>query len=216
MIVEKAYLDMYPDAKLREYDFSLKYSGKFNDYNANVKRTGKRIEFNLSNKWKPINDDVKVGLIQGLFNKIFKTKINTQNIELYEIFLKKIHIAVPKVETDAVLEESFDRVNEKYFNGLIEKPNLKWGKESIRKLGSYEYGSDTITISRIFANADLKLLDYIMYHEMLHKLHKFYTKNGKSYHHHTEFHKQEKQFENQKQIEIQLNKLVRHCRKRIF
>ncbi len=214
MIVEKAYLEMYPDAKLGEYDFSLKYSGKFNDYNANVKRLGNRVEFNLSKKFKKINDDVKIGLIQALLNKIFKTKVHTQNIELYEIFLKKIHIAVPKVKTDPVLEESFNRVNENYFNGLIEQPNLQWGLDSVRKLGSYEYGSDTITVSKIFMNSEVELLDFIMYHEMLHKKHKFYTKNGRSYHHTKEFNRQEKEFDNQEEIEKKINRFTRQYRRK--
>ncbi|MCK5282039.1 MAG: hypothetical protein KAK00_01390 [Nanoarchaeota archaeon] len=214
MIVEKAYLELYPDAKLGEYDFSLNYSRKFNDYNANVKRKGNKIEFNLSRKWEKINDDVRIGLIQILLNKIFKTIVSTPNIELYEIFLKKVHIAIPKVKNDPILESSFDRVNEKYFCGLIEKTNLMWGMDSIRKLGSYEYGSDTITVSKIFLNSRRELLDYIMYHEMLHKKHKFYTKNGRSYHHTGEFNRQEKLFENQKQIERDISVLVRQNRRK--
>lgn len=213
MIVEKAYLELYPEAKLGEYDFSLKYSDKFNDYNANIRRVGRKISFHLSKKWRNIGDDVKIGLIQCLLNKIFKTKIITQNMELYEIFLKKVHIAVPKTLNDPILEESFNRVNEKYFYGLIEKPNLKWGSESRRKLGSYEYGSDTITLSKILMNTQ-ELLDYVMYHEMLHKKHKFHSKNGRSYHHTKEFSMEEKKFENQEEVEIKLNALARNSRRK--
>jgi hypothetical protein len=209
MIVEKAYLELYPDARLGKHNFSLNYSGKFNDYNANVRRRGNNIEFNFSKKWIEINDDVKIGLIQILMNKIFKTKVLTQNIELYEIFIKKVHIAVPKTKTDPKLEESFDRVNEKYFLGLIEKTNLKWGTDSKSKLGCYEYGSDTITLSSIFKDAPQEFVDYIMYHEMLHKKHKFYTKNGKSYHHTGQFSKDERKFDNQKEIEKRINWFVR-------
>jgi predicted metal-dependent hydrolase len=210
MLVEKSYLEMYTDSKLGDYNFFLNYSGRFKGYNANVKRRRKEIIFNLSKNWKEINDDVKIGLIQELFNRIFKTKIRTQNIELYEIFLKKIHIAVPKIKTDPILDESFDRVNERYFNGLMEKTNLVWGRDSLRKLGSYEYGSDTISISNIFQDSDNKcMLDYIMYHEMLHKKHKFYTKNGKSFHHTREFKRQERKFKDYDEIEKRINALIR-------
>ena len=34
----------------------------------------------------------------------------------------------------------------------------------ILPLGSYEYGSDTITISSVLKEAPLEILDYIMYH----------------------------------------------------
>jgi len=211
MIVEKAYLGMYPEGKLGKYDFSIKYSGRFNSYNGNVSRRGRAIQFNLSKEWKNIGEEVQIGLIQELFNKILKTKVRTQNMELYEIFLKKIHIAVPKTKTDEELVASFNRVNEKYFFGLIELPNLVWGTRSTRKLGSYEYGSDTISISQILKD-NTELLDYVMYHEMLHKKHKFNSKNGKSYHHTKEFHKDERKFEDQKEIEKKLGFLVTKSR----
>jgi hypothetical protein len=216
MLIEKAYLELYPEAKLGEYEFSLKYSDKFNDYNANIRRIGKKITISMSRKWEKINDDVKTGLIQLLLNKLLKTKVQTQNIELYEIFLKKIHIAVPKTKDDPILSDSFDRVNEKYFNGLIEKPNLKWGSASMRKLGSYEYGSDTIMISTIFQTAEQILLDYIMFHEMLHKKYKFYSKNGKSFHHTGNFKKEERKFENFGEIEKRINNFIRQYRKKRF
>jgi predicted metal-dependent hydrolase len=147
-------------------------------------------------------------------NKIFNTKIQTQNMELYEIFLKKIHIAVPKTKSDPLLKESFERVNESYFYGLIEQTNLQWGKNSTSKLGSYEYGNDTITISSIFRNAPIEFLDYVMYHEMLHKKHKFHTKNGKSYHHTRKFKREEKRFRNQEDMEKRMHNFIRQFRRR--
>jgi predicted metal-dependent hydrolase len=212
MIAQKAYLELYPDAKLGDYEFDLYYSGKFNDYNANIKIRGRHFRINLSSKWRNINEDIKIGLIQVLLNKILRTNVQTQNIDLYELFLKKVHITVLKQMSDPQLSESFDRVNEKYFFSIIEKPNLQWGKESVRKLGSYEYGSDTITISKILLNADNVLLDYIMYHEMLHKKHKFYTNNGRSFHHTKEFRDSEKKFENYESIEQMLKKFLRNAR----
>jgi len=205
MLVEKAYLEMYPERRLGEFVFSLKYTARFNRYNANVKRRGSRIIFSLSRDWKNIDDDIKSGVIQLLMNKLFKTKVKTNNIDLYEIFLKKAHRAVPKTKNDPVLEASFQRVNEKYCYGLIEQPNLQWGSGSFHKLGSYEYGSDTITISTIFQNLEQNLLDFVMYHEVLHKKHKFSSKNGRSYHHTREFKHDEDMFENKDSVEKQIN-----------
>ena len=212
MIAEKAYLELYPNAKLGEYKFELIYSGKFRHYNANIRKKGTFLSINLSKKWKSINEDVKIGLIQVLLNKILKTKVKTQNMELYELFLKKVHLTIPKKEIDPYLSESFDRVNEKYFFSLIEKPNLKWGSRSLRKIGSYEYGSDTISISKVMLKADKSLLDYIMYHEMLHKKHKFHTTNGRSFHHTKEFRHSERRFENYEIMEEMLKKFLRNER----
>ncbi len=209
MIVERAYLELYPDAKLGKFDFSLNYSGKFSDYNANIKRRGKTIEVSLSRAWERINDDVKIGLIQHLMNKLFKTKIETQSMELYEIFLKKVHLAIPKDKTDPVLRASFDRVDQEYFFGSIECPNLEWGTDSMRTLGRYEYGTDTVTVSTLFKEAEPDLLDYIMYHELLHKKHKFRTTKGRSFHHTKEFLEEEKRFRNFDQMESRIGQLIR-------
>ena len=94
------------------------------------------------------------------------------NMDLYESFVKKIHIGIPKVEPEQKLLESFNRVNEKYFFGMMNIPNIVWGDHSIRKLGSYDYKRDSITISRILEKNET-FLDMTMYHELLHKKHKF-------------------------------------------
>jgi len=215
-IAQEAFSLLYPE-KEQEYDISVRYHNKFKPYNANVRIRGKELVFNLSKKWKSISKEIQIGLIQALMLKIFKDKKNTTNIDLYNIFMKKIHLAVPKTKTDPTLEESFNRINEKYFYGLIEKPNLVWGNNSIRKLGSYEYGSDTITISRVLEETDENMLDYIMYHEVLHKKHKFNSKNGRNYHHTQLFRKNEKEFENSERIERELSKVLKTSqRKRLF
>ncbi len=195
------------------YTYSLKYSGKFKPFRANVKLMGDHIEFGLSRRWKRISKDIQIGLIQELLLKIMKKRLKplkteTYHIELYNFFMKKIHIAVPKDSIDPVLEESFDRVNAEYFYGLLDKTNLKWGNGSLSKLGSYEYGTDTITISRVLDDVPLEILDYIMYHEMLHKKHKFTKRGSRSYHHTSAFKKDERGFRDSELIEKRLRRLL--------
>ena len=200
------------------YSYSLKYSGKFKPYRANIRLSGGNIQLNLSRKWKTVSEDIQIGLIQELLLKLLKKRLKplktkTQGRELYDIFMKKIHIAAPKTENNPVLDESFNRVNEKYFYGLMDKTNLVWGSDSFSKLGSYEYGTDTIEISKALENTDIRLLDYVMYHEMLHKKHKFTKRGSRSYHHTGEFKKDERDFEDSHKIERELRKLV--TRKRL-
>jgi predicted metal-dependent hydrolase len=211
-IVERAFVKLYPDKDLSSCSFSLKYSGKFSAYNANVKYSKQKYEFNLSKKWKNISEEIRAGLIQHLMQKVFKTKIKTLEQDLYDAFLKNVHIAVPKDKIDLQLKECFDRVNETYFLGIIEMPNLVFGQKSFRKLGSYEYGSDKITISSVFKNISEKeaaLLDYVMFHEMLHKVHKYKTTNGRSLHHSRKFRFAEKQFQEAEEMEKALSVFLR-------
>ncbi len=216
-ISQKSFNLLFPEKHLANYEFKLKYSAKFSPYNANVKYTGNNLTFNLSKHWKPISSDIKIGLIQSLLLKLFKEKKSTINMDMYNIFMKKIHLAAPKTKSDPILEDSFNRVNNQYFYGLIEQPNLAWNNSNY-KLGSYEYGSDTITITSNLKNQDKELLDYVMYHEILHKKHKFKSKNGRNHYHDKEFRQKEKKFPNSLIIEEKLKKLprIRHKSRSFF
>jgi hypothetical protein len=218
-IIQEAFQKLYPDKALN-YSTSIKFSGKFKPYNANVQinRFSKHLKFKLSKTWRGVSREIKIGLIQSLLLRLFKGSRKTLNLDLYDSFIKNLHIAIPKTKSDPILLDSFNRVNETYFSGLIEQPNLKWGSASTTKLGSYEYQTDTITISSLFKSTEQELLDYIIYHELLHKKHKFKTSNtGKSMHHTNQFKKDEKQFKNQAEIEEKLKKLCRKTKiKRAF
>src|SRR3989338_2151896 len=213
-IIEESFQQLYPEKELK-FNIHLKYSRKFKPYNANVKLRGNALYFSFSRDCKKISKEIQIGLAQELLAKILKeprAAKKTVNMELYRLFIKNVHVAIPKTKTDAVLEQSFNRVNDAYFNGMLDKPNLQWGSDSTRKLGSYEYGSDTITISTIFKDAQHELLDYLMYHEMLHKKFKFENKNGRNLHHSNEFKKMEGKFENRDLIEREISKLARKYR----
>jgi len=210
-LIKQSFEQLFPK---KEFQFTpiIKYSKAFNNYNANIRlsKVGfskKIIELRISHKWGKIDEEIKIGLIQSLLLKLFKEKKTTLNIDFYNNFIKNIHIAIPKNHSSPLLKESFDRVNEEYFFNLIEMPNLKFNN-AINKLGSYEYGSDTITISKHLANEPQEIIDYIMYHEMLHKKHKFKNKNNRNYHHTKTFRQQEKIFKNSQNIEKQLGKIV--------
>ena len=216
-LIEKAFSELYPGRNL-DYNVNLVYSGRFKGYNANAAKSVTTLTVSMSKKWKRISKDIQIGIIQTLLVKFFGKKENTFNMDLYQNFIKHIHIAIPKNKIDPFLEESFDRVNKQYFYGMIEKPNLVWGQKSVRKLGSYDYQADEISMSTIFKESDTELLDYVMYHEMLHKKHKFYhTKSGKSYHHTTAFRDEERKFAGYESMEKELTRLCRKTRiRRVF
>lgn len=206
-IIKKAYLDLWPE-KTFNYSWELKYSKSFSAFNANVKFNKVSLKFKLSYDWKDVSDDIKMGLIQSLMLKVFKeSRKNTTYIDLYNLFIKNLHISAPKINIDPTLEKSFERINEKYFNGMLEKTNLVWGNTNFSKLGTYEYGSDTITITKTLEK-DYDLMDYVMYHEMLHKKLKFNSNTSRNIHHSTEFRRKEKEWHD-KEIENKLKRFLR-------
>jgi predicted metal-dependent hydrolase len=204
-LIEESFKRLYPDKEFN-YLAKIKYSGRFKSFNANIRLRLNNLTLNLSKDWKDIDKEIKIGLIQELLIKLFKTKKHTKNMDMYNSFIKGLHKYVPKTHSDPLLDSSFYRVNEKYFSGLLERPNLKFGKKTFTKLGSYEYASDTVTISKALEH-DLELVDYVMYHELLHKKHQFKSKNGRSYHHTKDFRKKEKEFPNANLLEKRLSRL---------
>ncbi len=189
------------------YQYELSYSGKFKGFNANVTRQGRKISLNLSCNWKEISSEIKIGLIQDLLIRIFRLKKEkTMNIDLYHNFLRNAHIAVPKTKKHPILELSFNKINENFFNNTLETVNFKVSN-SLRTLGSYHYGSDTITITQHLLE-NQELLDYVMYHEMLHKHHKFSSNKCNTLHHSPEFKRDEQKFPDWQRVESELRNLA--------
>jgi len=206
-LIEESFKEIFPSLEF-DFDAGIKYSGHFNGYNANIRldKFRKKLIINMSKQWRGVDREIKKGLIQELLCKMFKKKANTRSIDLYNIFIKQVHLAVPKTESHPVLETSFGRINDGYFYGMIDQPNLVLG-EGLRTLGHYNYGTDTITITKHLIDYP-DLLDYVMYHEVLHKKQQFTSKNGRHYHHTVEFRKKEKEFPNSEEMEKRLSGII--------
>jgi hypothetical protein len=208
-LIQESYQRLFPEKEF-PYQTYLEYNRRLSDFNANIHFDRKKISLHLNLQWKDIDDEIKIGLIQTLLLKIFKKKkSNTQNINLYNNFVRNIPILTEKTKSDPVLAESFYRVNQGFFFNQIEKPNLTWGSDSKRKLASYNFHDDTVTVSTIFKDSKQEILDYLMYHELLHKYHKFKHKNGRSFYHTKEFKEDENIFPNKTQLEQEINQIIR-------
>jgi hypothetical protein len=69
------------------------------------------------------------------------------------------------------LEEIFEELNQRYFDGLLGRPQLSWSQRRARTmLGHYDPSHNAIIISRLLDSAATGRLaaEYVMFHEMLH------------------------------------------------
>ena len=72
------------------------------------------------------------------------------------------------------LEEIFDDLNQRFFHGLLARPQMTWSQvRSRQSLGHYDPAHNAIVVSRIFDHARVPrcAVEYIVYHEMLHLKH---------------------------------------------
>jgi hypothetical protein len=95
------------------------------------------------------------------------------------------------------LDHLFYIINQQYFTGTMVKPRLMWSSSlSHRKLGHYERTRDRIVISKILDRQQIPqyLVEFILYHELLHKHHGIQWLNGKCMVHTPEFKRSERKF----------------------
>jgi len=109
------------------------------------------------------------------------------------------------------LEDSFNRVNVEYFQAQLQPPDLCWSPVRARRLlGSYHQRKDRVIISRLFDSPKIPeyVLDYLMYHELLHKFLGIGRKDdGRRCVHSAEFRELEQRFRRFKEAQEFLKKV---------
>ncbi len=95
------------------------------------------------------------------------------------------------------LDEVFESLNQRFFFGLLGRPELTWsGVSAKRSLGHYDPAHNTIVVSRVFdrKNTPRYAVEYLVYHEMLHLKHPVKVKRGRRCVHPREFQAEEQLF----------------------
>lgn len=95
------------------------------------------------------------------------------------------------------LDEIFESLNQRFFHGLMGRPQLTWSEHKAKRLlGHYDAAHNTIMVSRVFDRRQIPrfAIEYLMYHEMLHLRHPVKAKNGRRCVHSREFQAEEKLF----------------------
>jgi len=180
--------------------------------------------------------DAQRGLAYILVGKLLRKKTPWEVREPYEDYVKSVEVRSRadysrrtlgrKVLTGSKgeiydLDEIFESLNFWYFSGRLEKPNLTWSpRKSYHILGHHDSTHDTISISR---SLDSKIVprfvvDYVLFHEMLHIAHPTVHHNGRRYHHTPAFKRDERRFAHflaaEKWIGNNIGKLRRAAKRR--
>lgn len=139
---------------------------------------------------------------------------NPRAQELLEYFNKDLPRQTAPTRTKGSffnLDEVFERVNNTFFGGKLPKPALKWSAQANkRRMGAYNYRTDTVMINKALDRRKTppQVIDFVMYHELLHKALGYKTsRSGRRQAHTAEFRKYEKSFPHYEEIEHYLNHL---------
>ena len=95
------------------------------------------------------------------------------------------------------LDAIFEELNVRFFYGLLARPRMSWSQTKTRRiLGHYDPAHNAIIISRVFDHHAVPayVLEYIVYHEMLHLKHPVRLRGSRRCVHSPEFQAEEKLF----------------------
>ncbi len=109
------------------------------------------------------------------------------------------------------LDAAFDRVNATYFDGVMSRPHLVWSRTfATRKFGHYDHAHDTIMVNMVLDRPTVPdfAVDFIVYHELLHKQLGVTWKNNRIAAHTPELAARERQFQHYDQAKAVLRKLA--------
>lgn len=167
----------------------------------------------ISDILKDAPQHVLEALIHILISRTTRRKPHPDHVYTYEEYIQRPeieskHAAARTTRCRKVLpgtagnmydlNDSFDRINHRYFNGELPKPELSWSpKPSRRRLGYHDGHLNLIVISRWLDRKTVPeyILDYIMYHELLHMTVPAKVHNGRRQVHSREFKRLERRFE---------------------
>lgn len=108
------------------------------------------------------------------------------------------------------LEEVFEDLNARFFDGMMARPQLGWSRQASRgMLGHFDPAHNAIIISRIFDRAAVPTLalEYVMFHEMLHLRYPVEHRGTRRCVHTREFREAEKNFPKFKEAKEILKRL---------
>ena len=156
--------------------------------------------------------EVQKALAFILTAKLLRKKVPLSASQIYRSFIKSQEMQSKarenkrangrKVITTSTgkiydLEEIFARINSIYFKNSIEKPTLTWSaRKTFRILGHHDSTHETIVISKSLDDKRVPpyVVEFIVFHEMLHIHHPTLQRDGRHYNHTPQFRRDEKKF----------------------
>lgn len=145
-----------------------------------------RLEAHLSDVFHQAPDSVQEALAWILLCKLFRKQPPARHLDRYRRFLNRKEVVrnveqlrrergrkrlLPPQGTHFDLIELFEDLNLRFFFGLMARPELGWSPARSRSiLGHYDAAHHTIVITRWLDSPDVPrhVIEYVMYHEMLH------------------------------------------------
>jgi hypothetical protein len=142
------------------------------------------------------------------YAKSHKTRQRVQKMRGGRVRPAALHPAGEKFD----LDQMFDELNQRFFNGELRKPHLGWSTRGWRRqFGSFDPGPNQILLNRRMDRPEIPryVVEYVLYHEMLHVKHPTRKSGCSLISHSPEFRAEEKLFPEFDRARKALDRLAR-------
>ena len=213
--VEEIYQRVFGELKPRTRvpEFAIRYLPYANaDSNIRLEEGHERISVKVSDLLQGAPAPIQEALAHILLCKLYRKAIPEKYNRRYRMYLNRADLRRKALLVRQIrgrkqilsaqggaydLDEIFDDLNQRFFDGLLAKPRLTWSpRRSRRMLGHFDPAHNAIVISRLFDSAKTPryLVEYILYHEMLHLKHPVEYRSRRRCVHTKEFRESERKF----------------------
>lgn len=180
--------------------------------NHTIRVRGGKVFVRLAELSESAAPEIQQALAFILVGKLLRKKILSQTVERYREFVKTQEIQARaaankrakgrKIVTSPAgenydLEKIFHKLNLIYFQNSVAKPTLSWSaRKTYRILGHHDATHETIVISKSLDDKKVPkfVVEFVVFHEMLHVFHPTTHRNGRRYNHTAQFRRDEKKF----------------------
>ena len=221
-IFQDCYRELRPNASLP--DLKIEFFA-FANVNNTIRLRNGRLLVRLSDLLEGAPEPVLRAIAHILLAKMYRQPIDRARAARYRKYVgsheivRKAHL-VRQMRGHKRLRSArgffydldlvFEELNTRFFHGLMARPRMSWSQLRTRRiLGHYDPAHNAIIISRIFDHPAVPafVLEYIVYHEMLHLKHPVRMRGSRRCVHSPEFQAEERLFPHIAQANAFLKKL---------
>jgi predicted metal-dependent hydrolase len=186
---------------------------RFANVNNTIRLREGRLLVRISDLLEGAPESVLCAIAHILLAKIYRKPIDREHAARYRRYISTHHMSqkahlvrqirgrkrITTAQGHAYhLEEIFEDLNRQYFHGLMARPLMTWSSERARnRLGHYDPAHNAIVVSSLFDQPRVPryVVEYILYHEMLHLKHPVKLRGSRRCVHSAEFQAEERLFE---------------------
>jgi len=208
-IFQECFRDLRPDSSLPELKIEF---FAFANVNNTIRLRNGKLLVRLSDLLEGAPEPVLRAIAHILLAKMYRHPVDRGHAARYRKYVgsheivRKAHLVRqirgrkrlrPAHGRYYDLDSVFEDLNSRFFHGLMARPRMSWSQTKTRRiLGHYDPAHNAIIISRLFDHPAIPryVLEYIVYHEMLHLKHPVKLRGSRRCVHSAEFQAEERLF----------------------